>query len=62
MAEEASVKTSARNCQASNGNNISSRSPSISCMQNIKEQTPKYQVIFVTLLLLFFHFTEEIRF
>ncbi|KAF4799484.1 Folliculin-interacting protein 2 [Turdus rufiventris] len=43
MAEDASVKTSARNCQASNGNNISSRSPSISCMQNIKEQTPKYQ-------------------
>ncbi|NXD43770.1 FNIP2 protein, partial [Copsychus sechellarum] len=43
MAEEASVKTSARNCQASNGNNISSHSPSISCMQNIKEQIPKYQ-------------------
>ncbi|NXC55296.1 FNIP2 protein, partial [Aleadryas rufinucha] len=43
MADEASVKTSAMNCQASNGNNISSHSPSISCMQNIKEQIPKYQ-------------------
>ncbi|XP_052634221.1 folliculin-interacting protein 2 isoform X2 [Harpia harpyja] len=44
MAEDASVKTSAKNCQASNGNNnISSHSPSISCMQNIKEQIPKYQ-------------------
>ncbi|XP_005045070.1 PREDICTED: folliculin-interacting protein 2 isoform X4 [Ficedula albicollis] len=43
MAEEASIKTSARNCQASNGNNISSHSPSISCMQNMKEQIPKYQ-------------------
>ncbi|NXO72746.1 FNIP2 protein, partial [Phainopepla nitens] len=43
MAEEASVKTSAKNCQASNGNNVSSHSPSISCMQNIKEQIPKYQ-------------------
>ncbi|NXE09931.1 FNIP2 protein, partial [Lophotis ruficrista] len=42
MAEDASVKTSAKNCQASNGN-ISSHSPSISCMQNIKEQIPKYQ-------------------
>ncbi|NWY66916.1 FNIP2 protein, partial [Erithacus rubecula] len=43
MAEEASIKTSARNCQASNGNNISSHSPSVSCMQNMKEQIPKYQ-------------------
>ncbi|NXM83896.1 FNIP2 protein, partial [Oenanthe oenanthe] len=43
MAEEASVKTSARNYQASNGTNISSHSPSISCMQNMKEQIPKYQ-------------------
>ncbi|XP_072717796.1 folliculin-interacting protein 2 isoform X2 [Ciconia boyciana] len=44
MAEDASVKTSAKNCQVSNGNNnISSQSPSISCMQNIKEQIPKYQ-------------------
>ncbi|NXB52924.1 FNIP2 protein, partial [Leucopsar rothschildi] len=43
MVEEASIKTSARNCQASNGNNISSHGPSVSCMQNIKEQIPKYQ-------------------
>ncbi|NWW16259.1 FNIP2 protein, partial [Falcunculus frontatus] len=43
MADEASVKTSAKNCQASNGNNISSHNSSISCMQNIKEQIPKYQ-------------------
>ncbi|NXB74735.1 FNIP2 protein, partial [Donacobius atricapilla] len=44
MADEASVKTSAKTCQASNGNNnVSSYSPSISCMQNIKEQIPKYQ-------------------
>ncbi|KAJ7401626.1 Folliculin-interacting protein 2 [Pitangus sulphuratus] len=44
MADEASVKTCAKNCQASNGNNnISSHSPTISCMQNIKEQIPKYQ-------------------
>ncbi|NXG69823.1 FNIP2 protein, partial [Baryphthengus martii] len=44
MAEDASVKISAKNCQASNGNNnISSHSPSIRCMQNIKEQIPKYQ-------------------
>ncbi|NXO13120.1 FNIP2 protein, partial [Oriolus oriolus] len=43
MADEASVKTSAKNCQASNGNNVSSHSPSMSCMQNIKEQIPKYQ-------------------
>ncbi|KAM6071523.1 folliculin-interacting protein 2 isoform 3-T3 [Theristicus caerulescens] len=44
MAEDTSVKTSAKNCQASNGNNnISSHSPSISCIQNIKEQIPKYQ-------------------
>ncbi|NWV23686.1 FNIP2 protein, partial [Origma solitaria] len=44
MADEASVKTSAKNCQASNGNNnVPSHSPSISCMQNIKEQMPKYQ-------------------
>ncbi|NXI16176.1 FNIP2 protein, partial [Irena cyanogastra] len=44
MADEASVKTSAKNCQASNGNNnVSSHSPSVSCMQNIKEQIPKYQ-------------------
>ncbi|NWW80298.1 FNIP2 protein, partial [Climacteris rufus] len=44
MADEPSVKTSAKNCQASNGNNnIPSHSPSVSCMQNIKEQIPKYQ-------------------
>ncbi|XP_031964426.1 folliculin-interacting protein 2 isoform X3 [Corvus moneduloides] len=43
MADEASVKTSAKNCQATNGSNVSSPSPSISCMQNIKEQIPKYQ-------------------
>nr|XP_021392240.1 folliculin-interacting protein 2 isoform X2 [Lonchura striata domestica] len=44
IADEASVKTSAKNCQGSNGNNsVSSHSPSISCMQNIKEQIPKYQ-------------------
>ncbi|XP_068043291.1 folliculin-interacting protein 2 isoform X6 [Anomalospiza imberbis] len=44
MADEAFVKTSAKNCQASNGNNsVSSHSPSLSCMQNIKEQIPKYQ-------------------
>ncbi|XP_065490067.1 folliculin-interacting protein 2 isoform X1 [Caloenas nicobarica] len=44
MAEDASVKASAKNCQASNGNNnISSYGPSISCIQNIKEQIPKYQ-------------------
>ncbi|XP_050194638.1 folliculin-interacting protein 2 isoform X2 [Myiozetetes cayanensis] len=44
MADEASVKTCTKNCQASNGNNnISSHSPTISCMQNIKEQIPKYQ-------------------
>ncbi|NWW58453.1 FNIP2 protein, partial [Ifrita kowaldi] len=43
MADEASVKTSAKNCQASNGSNGSSHSPSVSCMQNIKEQIPKYQ-------------------
>uniref|UniRef100_A0A8C0US10 Folliculin interacting protein 2 n=2 Tax=Cyanistes caeruleus TaxID=156563 RepID=A0A8C0US10_CYACU len=44
MADEASVKTSAKNCQASNGNNsVSSHSPSISCVQSIKEQIPKYQ-------------------
>ncbi|NXX23134.1 FNIP2 protein, partial [Podargus strigoides] len=44
MAEDVSVKASAKNCQASNGNNsISSHSPSISCMQSIKEQIPKYQ-------------------
>ncbi|XP_041905439.1 folliculin-interacting protein 2 isoform X4 [Corvus kubaryi] len=43
MADEASVKTSAKNCQATNGGNVSSPSPSISCMQNIKEQIPKYQ-------------------
>ncbi|XP_074003386.1 folliculin-interacting protein 2 [Numenius arquata] len=43
MAEDASVKTSAKSCQASNGNNnISSHSPSRSCVQN-KEQIPKYQ-------------------
>ncbi|NWR59198.1 FNIP2 protein, partial [Bucorvus abyssinicus] len=43
-AEDASVKSSAKSCQASNGNNnISSHSPSVSCMQNIKEQIPKYQ-------------------
>ncbi|NXD87247.1 FNIP2 protein, partial [Halcyon senegalensis] len=44
MADDASVKTSAKNCQASSENkNISSHSSSISCMQNIKEQIPKYQ-------------------
>ncbi|XP_062429800.1 folliculin-interacting protein 2 isoform X2 [Rhea pennata] len=44
ITEDASVKTSAKNCQASNGNNkVSSHSPSISCMQSIKEQIPKYQ-------------------
>ncbi|XP_008640142.1 folliculin-interacting protein 2 isoform X2 [Corvus cornix cornix] len=43
MADEASVKISAKNCQATNGSNVSSPSPSISCMQNIKEQIPKYQ-------------------
>ncbi|NWU74201.1 FNIP2 protein, partial [Onychorhynchus coronatus] len=44
MADEASVKTCAKNCQASNGNNnISSHSPTISCVQSIKEQIPKYQ-------------------
>ncbi|RMC13850.1 hypothetical protein DUI87_08933 [Hirundo rustica rustica] len=43
MADEASVKTSAKSCQASNGNTVSSHSPSISCVQNIKEQIPKYQ-------------------
>ncbi|NXP78100.1 FNIP2 protein, partial [Ramphastos sulfuratus] len=44
MMEDASVKTSAKNFQVSNGNSsISSRGPSISCMQNIKEQIPKYQ-------------------
>ncbi|XP_048159484.1 folliculin-interacting protein 2 isoform X5 [Corvus hawaiiensis] len=43
MADEASVKASAKNCQATNGSNVSSPSPSISCMQNIKEQIPKYQ-------------------
>ncbi|NWR51023.1 FNIP2 protein, partial [Regulus satrapa] len=43
MADEASVKTSAKTCQASNGNNVSSHNPSLSCMQNIKEQIPKYQ-------------------
>ncbi|XP_035181795.1 folliculin-interacting protein 2 isoform X2 [Oxyura jamaicensis] len=43
MAEDTPVKTSVKNCQAGNGNNISSHSPSISCMQNIKEQIPKYQ-------------------
>ncbi|XP_010293546.1 PREDICTED: folliculin-interacting protein 2 [Phaethon lepturus] len=44
MSEDASVKASAKNCQVSNGNNnISSHSPSVSCMHNIKEQIPKYQ-------------------
>ncbi|XP_010186073.1 PREDICTED: folliculin-interacting protein 2-like, partial [Mesitornis unicolor] len=44
MAEDASVKTSVKNCQASNGsNNNSPHSPSVSCMQNIKEQISKYQ-------------------
>ncbi|NWI14377.1 FNIP2 protein, partial [Crypturellus soui] len=44
MTEDASAKASAKNCQASNGNNnVSSHSPSISCMQNIREQIPKYQ-------------------
>jgi len=52
MAEEAAVKTSVKNCQASNGNNnVSSHSPSINCMQNIKEQIPKYQVMFSCLYL-----------
>lgn len=51
MVEDASAKTSAKNCQASNGNsNISSQGPSISCMQNIKEQIPKYQVVFIAFL------------
>lgn len=45
MAEDAAVKASVKNCQAGNGNNISSHSPSISCLQNIKEQIPKYQVM-----------------
>ncbi|XP_067993288.1 folliculin-interacting protein 2 isoform X2 [Melanerpes formicivorus] len=44
MVEDASVKTSAKNCQASNASSsISSQGPSISCMQNIKEQIPKFQ-------------------
>ncbi|XP_009675445.2 folliculin-interacting protein 2 isoform X1 [Struthio camelus] len=44
MTEDAAVKASAKNCQASNGNNsVSSHSPSISCVPNIKEQIPKYQ-------------------
>ncbi|KFO74351.1 Folliculin-interacting protein 2, partial [Cuculus canorus] len=44
MAEDASVKACVKNCQASNGNNnISTHSPSTSCMQHIKEQIPKYQ-------------------
>ncbi|KAM4781328.1 folliculin-interacting protein 2 isoform 3-T3 [Cyanocitta cristata] len=43
MADEASLKTSAKSCQVTNGSNVSSHSPSISCMQNIKEQIPKYQ-------------------
>ncbi|XP_065692216.2 folliculin-interacting protein 2 isoform X5 [Patagioenas fasciata] len=44
MVEDASVKAAAKNCQASNGNNnISSYGPSVSCIQNIKEQIPKYQ-------------------
>uniref|UniRef100_A0A493TGV5 Folliculin interacting protein 2 n=1 Tax=Anas platyrhynchos platyrhynchos TaxID=8840 RepID=A0A493TGV5_ANAPP len=43
MAEDAAVKASVKNCQAGNGNNISSHSPSISCLQNIREQIPKYQ-------------------
>ncbi|NXC44975.1 FNIP2 protein, partial [Penelope pileata] len=44
MAEDAPVRTAVKNCQASNGNNgISPHNPSISCMQNIKEQIPKYQ-------------------
>ncbi|NXX87954.1 FNIP2 protein, partial [Centropus bengalensis] len=44
MAEDASIKACVKNCQTSSGNNnISSHSPSISCMQNIKEQIPKYQ-------------------
>ncbi|XP_068258995.1 folliculin-interacting protein 2 isoform X2 [Nyctibius grandis] len=43
VAEDASVKTSGKNCQTNNGNNISSHSPSINCVQNIKEQILKYQ-------------------
>ncbi|XP_051473043.1 folliculin-interacting protein 2 isoform X2 [Apus apus] len=44
MAEDASVKTSAKNCQGSNGNNtVSSHSTSITCVQNVKEHIPKYQ-------------------
>ncbi|KFU88341.1 Folliculin-interacting protein 2, partial [Chaetura pelagica] len=44
MAEDASVKTSAKNCPASNGNNtVSSHSTSITCMQHVKEHIPKYQ-------------------
>lgn len=51
MVEDASVKAAAKNCQASNGNNsISSYGPSVSCIQNIKEQIPKYQVMLVSLL------------
>ncbi|NXF37471.1 FNIP2 protein, partial [Nyctibius bracteatus] len=43
VAEDASVKTSAKNCQTNNGNNISSYSPSTNYVQSIKEQILKYQ-------------------
>lgn len=61
MVEDASVKTSAKNCQASSGNNnISSHSPSINCMHSIKEQILKYQVMFITFLVCIYpFFTEE---
>ncbi|NXN98814.1 FNIP2 protein, partial [Rhinopomastus cyanomelas] len=43
-AEDAAVKSSAKSCQASSGNSsVSPHSPSISCVQSIKEQIPKYQ-------------------
>ncbi|XP_032659343.1 folliculin-interacting protein 2 isoform X2 [Chelonoidis abingdonii] len=42
--DDASGKASAKCCQASNGtNSISSRSPSVSCTQHVKDQLPKYQ-------------------
>ncbi|NWU97437.1 FNIP2 protein, partial [Upupa epops] len=42
--EDAAMKSSAKSCQASNGKNSTSpHSPSISCVQSIKEQIPKYQ-------------------
>lgn len=61
MAEDAPVNTSVRTCQASSGNNsISSHDLSISVTQNVKEQIPKYQVMFVTFLV-FISFTEEVH-